>query len=197
MCGPGTQPLSGRRGTWTWVYLTWDPHALVPGSTVLVLGTVVTPPPGPKLTTCSLPEAARPVTSCMWLIPERTQQHVSYLFCNSISFWAVPLPFFHFLILPMSITILKFVVLIVLQEASKCPSLAKEWQWLWSKAPVNLVASKQSSMVGTQGESTWKGRSASSLLYNYSLHCIGRTRLNSGWPWAKNAKTQAFFWLGY
>ena len=39
------------------------PYALTPGSTVLVLGTMVTPPPDPKLTICSPPEAARPVTS--------------------------------------------------------------------------------------------------------------------------------------
>ena len=39
------------------------PYALTPGSTVLVLGAMVTPPPGSRLTICSPPEAARLVTS--------------------------------------------------------------------------------------------------------------------------------------
>ena len=158
------------------------PCALTPGSTVLVLGTMVTPPPGPKLTICSPPEAARPVTSWIWLIPEKTQQHMSYLFCNyqfplscPSSFLSLSDPFYkHHQIKVCHPHRVAGSQRVPLPRQGVTVALS-----LSHKAPVNLVASKQSSMVETQGESIWKGRSASSFLHNYSLSCINWTRLNS------------------
>ena len=112
------------------------PHALAPGSTVLVLGTVVTPPPGPKLTTCSLPEAASlwPV-ACDWFL----RGHSSMCLISSVTQFLSELSLF------LSFTFWSFL------RASPYES---SWSSLCCRKPVSAPPSPRSDS-GSEAKHQW------------------------------------------
>lgn len=126
----------------------------------------------PELTTHS------PDWLCGWAsgqrstVPDKTLQHMPYLFCNR------PLPFesppptppaiFSFLIFPVCITRLNdqsTVFIFMLQQASALPvqGVAVALGDLCHKAQETLVAPRQSAKVAPQGESVGEGPAPSAI----------------------------------
>lgn len=112
----------------------------------------------PELTTHS-PERLRCWASDqLSTVPDKTLQHMPYLFCNRpLPLELPPLPIFSFLIFPVCITRFNSqstAFIIMLQQASTLPLQGVAVLWVTS---ATLVASKQSSKVAPQGESMGEG----------------------------------------